>query len=197
MTSPLRISARSPRLGYWNLKCSLGLNLLYLGDSEKSLQFICRQLLLPSFLFMCILCWLLYFITNKNQYASSVYVSNSAFFFKFIFGCAGSSLLQGLFSGFGERGPLSSWGMWASHCGGPFCCRTGAVGNASFSSCNRRAQYLWLPGSRAQAQPLWYRGSVATQLVGSSWIWDGTCVFCIGRQILHHWATREALLVQF
>ena len=45
---------------------------------KKSLQFICRQLLLPSFLFRYILCWLLYLITNKSLYASSVYVSYSA-----------------------------------------------------------------------------------------------------------------------
>ena len=41
---------------------------------------------------------------------------------KFFFGCAGSSLLCGLFSSCGERGQLSSCGSWASHCGG-FTCR--------------------------------------------------------------------------
>ena len=35
-------------------------------------------------------------------------------------------------------------------------------------------------------------GSVAPQLVGSSWIRDWTHAFCIDRQILYHWATREA-----
>ena len=29
---------------------------------------------------------------------------------------------------------------------------------------------------------------------GSSWTRGGTCVSCIGRQILYHWATREAQL---
>ena len=32
---------------------------------------------------------------------------------------------------------------------------------------------------------------------GSSWPKDLTCISCIGRQILYHWATREALLLTF
>ena len=35
-------------------------------------------------------------------------------------------------------------------------------------------------------------GFVAPWHVGSSQTRDGTCVFCIGRQILYRWATREA-----
>ena len=69
-------------------------------------------------------------------------------FFKVHFWLCWGFLVARTFLWFGERGPLSSWGMWASHCGGPFCCRTGAVGNSSFTSCNRRAQYLWLPEHR-------------------------------------------------
>ena len=42
-------------------------------------------------------------------------------FFK-IFGCAGSSLLRGLFSSCSERGLLSSCGGWAFHCSGFSCC---------------------------------------------------------------------------
>ena len=34
---------------------------------------------------------------------------------------------------------------------------------------------------------------VALRHVGSSWSRDRTCVPCIGRQILNHWITREAL----
>ena len=30
---------------------------------------------------------------------------------------------------------------------------------------------------------------------GSSWLMDRTYIFCIGRWILHHWATREVLLL--
>ena len=38
-------------------------------------------------------------------------------------------------------------------------------------------------------------GLVVPQHVGSSQTGDWTCVPCIGRQILYHWATREALQV--
>ena len=39
----------------------------------------------------------------------------------------------------------------------------------------------------------WARtGLVAPWHVGSSWIRDGTCVSCTGRQILYHWGIREA-----
>ena len=34
---------------------------------------------------------------------------------------------------------------------------------------------------------------LAPRHVESSWTSDQTCVFCIGRQILNHWTTREAL----
>ena len=33
-----------------------------------------------------------------------------------------------------ERGLLSSCGVWASHCGGFFCCGARALGHAGFSS---------------------------------------------------------------
>ena len=48
-------------------------------------------------------------------------------------------------------------------------------------------------GSRAQAQYLWCMGLVVLRHVGSSWTRVWTCVLCIGRRILYHWATREAL----
>ena len=40
-------------------------------------------------------------------------------------------------------------------------------------------------------------GLLALKHVGSPQIRDQTCVSCIGRQILYHWATREALLFIF
>ena len=43
---------------------------------------------------------------------------------------------------------------------------------ASFSSCSTWAQYLWLPGSRVQAQWSWHIGLVAPWHVGSSRIRD-------------------------
>ena len=48
-------------------------------------------------------------------------------------------------------------------------------------------------GFRARGlQELWCMGLVALRHVGSSQIRDQTPVSCIGRQILYHWATREA-----
>ena len=63
----------------------------------------------------------------------------------------------------------------------------------SLSSCGTRAQQLWLMGSRAQAQQLRRMGLVAPWHVRSSWTRARTGVPCIGRQILNHCATREAL----
>ena len=49
----------------------------------------------------------------------------------------------------------------------------------------------------AQAQQLWLTGLVAPRHVGSSQTRARTCVPCIGRQILNHCATREALVCIF
>ena len=57
-------------------------------------------------------------------------------------------------------------------------------------------QQLQFLGSRAQAQRLWHTGLVAPRYVESFWARDRTCVSCIGRWILHHSATREALELQ-
>ena len=68
---------------------------------------------------------------------------------------------------------------------------------AGFSSCGTWAQQLWLAGSRAQAQLLWRRDLVAPRHVRSSRTRVGTRVPCIGRRILNHCATREALFLNF
>ena len=68
---------------------------------------------------------------------------------------------------------------------------TGSRG-AGFSSCDTRAQELWLASSRAQAQQLWCTGLVAPWHVGSSQARAQTHVPCTGRQIPNHYATREA-----
>ena len=47
-------------------------------------------------------------------------------------------------------------------------------------------QWLWLPGSGAQAQSLCCMGLVTPWHVGSSHTRDQTRVSCIGRQILYH-----------
>ena len=97
------------------------------------------------------------------------------------------------FSTCSKQGLLFGCGAWASHCGDLFCCGAGGLGCLGFSSWAMWVQYLGLPGSRAQAQWLWHTGLVPPWPVGSSWTRDWTCVPCIGRWILYHWATREAL----
>ena len=70
------------------------------------------------------------------------------FFFKleasflFIFGCAGSSLLCGLFPSCREQGLRSNCSARASHCGGFSCCRAQALGRVGFSSCGAWGQLL-------------------------------------------------------
>ena len=44
----------------------------------------------------------------------------------------------------GELGPLSSCGVWASHCGGFSCCGAQALGTWAYSVCSTQA-YLLLP----------------------------------------------------
>ena len=75
----------------------------------------------------------------------------------FFFGCAGSSLLSGLFSGCSKQGLLSGCGVQASHCSG-FSCGARALGLAGFSSCGTKPLQLRLAGCRAQAQQLWCTG---------------------------------------
>ena len=93
------------------------------------------------------------------------------------------SLLHGLFSSCSEWRPLSSCGARASR------------GGVGFSSCGRWAQQLQFLGSRAQAQPLCCQGLTVPWYVGHSQVRDRTCVSCIGRWTLHHWAIREALKI--
>ena len=76
------------------------------------------------------------------------------------------------------------------------CCTAQALGREGFNSYGVWAQELQLPGSGAQAQQL-CTSLVALRHVGASWLRDWTCVSCTGRQILYHWATREALDVLF
>ena len=79
----------------------------------------------------------------------------------------------------------------------------------AFSSCGkwgplfitvRRPHYRGLSccGAQApdaQAQQLWLTGPAAPWHVGSSQTRARTRVPCIGRQILNHWATREAPII--
>ena len=81
-------------------------------------------------------------------------------------------LLGRFFSCCGKQGLLSGSSTRACHCSGLSCCR-------------------------AQALELGLLGLIVPRLVGSSQIRNQTCVSCVGRQILYHWATREALFFSF
>ena len=89
----------------------------------------------------------------------------------FIFGCAGSLSLLGFSSSCGDGRLLSTCSLGASLCPGFSGCRAQALGTAA---------------------PWWWMALVAPLHVGSSSIRERTCVSCIGRWILYHWATREA-----
>ena len=93
---------------------------------------ICIYLILMVLsIFSYAYCPFIYF-SWRNVFKHFAQLKKNIYFF--IFGCAGSLLLHGLFF---------SFGVWASH-------------------------------------------------VGSIWTRNQTCVFCTGRQILYHWAIREA-----
>ena len=91
----------------------------------------------------------------------------------FTFGCVGSSFLcEGLLQ-LRRVGATLHRGAWACHYRGLSCCGAEAPD--------------------AQAQQLWLTGPVAPRHVESSQTRARTRVPCIGRQILNHCATREAL----
>ena len=95
------------------------------------------------------------------------------FIYLFIYGCVGSSFLCEGLPRLGRAGATLHRGARASHYRG-------------LSRCGAQAP-------DAQAQQLWLTGPVAPQHVGSSQTRARTHVPCIGRQILNHCATREAL----
>ena len=55
------------------------------------------------------------------------------------FGCAGSLLLRGLFSGCRALELPSGCGVWASHCRGFSCCGAQALGHVGIRSCSSQA----------------------------------------------------------
>ena len=129
-------------------------------------------------------------IQSLSDVVNFIYLfSKFIYFYLFIFGCIGSSLLRMGFFQCGERGLLfvavrrlliAVASLVAEH------------GLQGFSSCGTWAQQLWLTGSGAQAQQLWCTGLVALWHVGSSRTRARTRIPCIGRRILNHCATREA-----
>ena len=68
--------------------------------------------------------------------------------------------------------------------------QSAARGHTGFRDCGGQAPQLWFPGSRAWVQQVWGSSFAARRHVGSSQIWDQTCVSCVGRRILYHWATQ-------
>ena len=98
---------------------------------------------------------------------------NSYFIYLFIYlAVLGLRFVRGLSLVAASRGHSSSWCTGLSYCGP--------------SRCGAQA-------SEAQAKQLWLTGPVAPWHVGSFQTRARTRVPCIGRQILNHCATREAL----
>ena len=65
--------------------------------------------------------------------------------------------------------------------------------SVGFPGCGTWAHSLQFPGSRTQAQYFSAHRFVAPRHGGSSRMRDRTCISCIGRRFLYHWATRKAL----
>ena len=89
------------------------------------------------------------------------------------------------FSRRGKQELLCSCSARASHFGGFSCCRAWALGHVDFGSCGTRALEL-------RFRSCWCMGLVASQHVPFPPTRDRIRVSSIGRQILQHWATREA-----
>ena len=128
------------------------------------------------------------FHASENQWTNQQWMT-LGFFLIILFMCL--FRLCWVFSLVAEsEGLLSSCGARASYGGGFSCCRAQALGHGGFrvaahglSSCSSQAlgHRLNNCGARAQLFP---------RHAGSSWMRNQTHVSC--RQILYHWATREA-----
>ena len=70
----------------------------------------------------------------KLQLSVTKFLSFFFFNYLFLFGCAGSSLPQGLSSGCSEQGLLCSFSAQVSHCCGFPCCGAWALRHTGFSS---------------------------------------------------------------
>ena len=154
------------------LFCQFFTKVLFLG--LKGIKAVCFGHFSESHIFgdsihMKQVCFFLPLICLKSI---SLFLQN---FYLFIFGCAGSSLLCGLFSSCSEQELLSSCSVWASHCGVFSCCRAWALGGVGFSSCSTWTQFL---------HSMW--GSPGTR--------DRTSVPSIVRQILNHRTTSEIII---
>ena len=118
---------------------------------------------------------LLIFLTLHSFFSVAFilfYISMSTYYYYCFLAVLGLRCCMWALPSCGERGPLSSCDMWASHCSGFSCGREQALGKAGFSSCG-----------------IWAYCLVAC---GTSWTRDLTRVPCIGRWILNHCTDREA-----
>ena len=71
----------------------------------------------------------------KKVFTHAFYIKN---IYLFIYRCAGSPLLHGVFSSCCKQGLLSSCGALASNCSGFSCCRARSLGCTGFSICGAR-----------------------------------------------------------
>ena len=111
-------------------------------------------------------------------------------FIDFIFGCTGSLLLHRLFCGC-EQGLL----VRGQSLSGFSCCWAQALGYTGFR--------MWHVGSIVAAPELQSTGLIfgvhrlsCSAACGIFWTGDRAHVSCTDRQILSHWATREALKIR-
>ena len=144
-------------------------NYSYSHHRKPLLSFSC--ILLQIFLFACVFLFFYFILFYILFYFILFYL------FIYFFGCVGSSFLCEGFLQLRQAGATLHHSARASHYRGLSCCRAQAPD--------------------AQAQQLWLTGLVAPRHVGSSQTRARTRVPCIGRQILNHCATREALHVYF
>ena len=92
----------------------------YIGNNETNGFFhLFGAKGLEIYLFICNLLFILYNHPMKTWRIKKNFFSNTLFVY---FGCAGSSLMHGLFSSCSELGLLFSCDAWAYHRGGFSCC---------------------------------------------------------------------------
>ena len=91
-------------------------------------------------------------VTKNRTQLSGFQFSYTFLSIYFIFGCAGSSLLRGLFSSCCRRGLLPSCNIRAFRCSGLSGCRAWAPGHSGFSGFGSGALEHWFNscGTRAQ-----------------------------------------------
>ena len=122
--------------------------------------------------------------------ATSIYFSLKIYlFYLFIFGCIGSQLLRTGFSLVAASGSALRCGARASDCCGFSCCGARALGT--------RASVVVARGLQGTGSVVVAHGLSCSTACGTFPDQGSNHVPCIGRRILNHCATREALLFTF